>query len=140
MNEKKGPKTELKDDEYWKERLTPEQFEVCRLKGTDRPFMGKYYHTNDKGVYTCVCCGQELFDSSTKYDSGSGWPSFFAALDPSRITAHKDSSHGMVRIEITCARCGCHLGHLFDDGPQPTGQRYCVNSTSLKLRFTNSDK
>lgn len=150
MSEKKDSKVvlaggpcannDLLDNQYWKDKLTPEEFEVCRLKGTDRPFSGAYYHTSDKGVYSCKCCGQELFSSETKYDSGSGWPSFFAAIDAGRVTTHKDSSHGMVRVEITCARCGCHLGHLFDDGPQPTGQRYCVNSTSLKFSFTNNDK
>ncbi|MBI3556761.1 MAG: peptide-methionine (R)-S-oxide reductase MsrB [Deltaproteobacteria bacterium] len=124
---------ELKSDAYWKTRLTPEQFRVLREKGTERPGTGEYYHLKDKGTYLCGACGLELFASDDKYDSGSGWPSFFEELKAGNIEQVVDSSHGMQRTEILCSRCGSHLGHLFDDGPEPTGKRYCVNSLSLKL-------
>lgn len=119
-------------DEYWKARLTPEQFEICRRKGTEAPFTGKYYKETSPGTYLCACCETPLFDAETKYDSGSGWPSFYAAAD-GVIDEHPDHSRGMLRTEITCSRCGSHLGHVFEDGPQPTGLRYCVNSLSLKF-------
>ena len=121
----------VKTDAEWKAMLTPEQYEVARLKGTERAFTGKYYDFHDKGVYLCVCCGNELFTSDTKYDSGCGWPSFYAPLEESRVIKDVDTSYGMRRTEVTCSRCGAHLGHVFEDGPNPTGLRFCMNSASL---------
>lgn len=120
-----------KTDAEWKAQLTSEQFEVTRRKGTERAFTGKFWNFHEQGTYKCVCCGAELFTSETKYDSGCGWPSFFAPGKPENFHAEQDLSHGMVRTEVTCSQCGAHLGHLFDDGPRPTGQRYCMNSASL---------
>lgn len=122
------------DDEYWRERLTPEEFEVCRRHGTERAFTGRYWDEKTAGIYRCACCGEPLFESSTKYDSGSGWPSFWEPIKDDLITEKTDTSHGMIRTEALCSRCGCHLGHVFPDGPQPTGLRYCVNSLSLRLQ------
>ena len=120
-----------KSDEQWREQLTPEQYYVCREKGTERPFSGEFCHHERDGTYTCVCCGAVLFESDTKFDAGCGWPSFWAAAAQGAINEHIDTSHGMVRTEITCAQCDAHLGHVFPDGPEPSGLRYCVNSVSL---------
>src|SRR5688572_13976565 len=124
----------VKTDEEWKKELTPEQYAVARKKGTERPFTGEYNQTKKEGMYTCVCCGAELFDSQTKFDSGSGWPSFYQPTDKDKIQEETDSTHGMSRTEVMCNSCGAHLGHVFPDGPRPTGLRYCINSVSLKLK------
>lgn len=124
----------VKSEEEWKKELSPEQYHILREKGTERAFTGKYWNYKEDGTYTCAACGQELFKSDTKFDSGCGWPSFFDALDKARVNQHDDYSHGMHRIEVTCARCGGHLGHVFPDGPKPTGQRYCINSASINFK------
>ena len=120
-------------DTEWQERLTPEQFQVARKAGTERAFTGEYWDCHDAGVYECVCCGTPLFSSETKFESGTGWPSFFQALNPDAVEEDTDTTHGMVRTEARCRNCGAHLGHVFPDGPRPTGQRYCMNSASLRL-------
>lgn len=123
-----------KSDDQWREELTPEQYQVCRCGGTEAPFSGKYWDTKTEGTYHCAACDAPLFSSETKYDSGSGWPSFWDAISRDAVSEKMDSSHGMVRTEILCAKCDSHLGHVFPDGPQPTGLRYCTNSASLDLK------
>jgi peptide-methionine (R)-S-oxide reductase len=127
-----GTDFEVDEDEL-RGRLSPEQFDITRRAGTERAFTGAYWDTKQPGVYKCIVCDLELFESDTKYDSGSGWPSFYEPIAPDRVTLKEDRSLGMVRIEANCARCGSHLGHVFPDGPQPTGERYCMNSASLQL-------
>ena len=126
-----------KSDEEWKKILTPEQFDVCRKKSTEQAFTGIYYDTKDMGTYNCSCCSTKLFSSNTKFDSGTGWPSFFEPIDEENIEYIKDQSFGMTRIEVNCKNCGAHLGHVFDDGPRPTNLRYCINSVSLDLDKSN---
>jgi peptide-methionine (R)-S-oxide reductase len=129
MKEKQAEKS----DEEWRRELSPEQYQVCRQKGTERAFTGKYYDCKEAGTYHCACCGKELFSSDTKYDSGSGWPSFYRPIDKDAVKTEPDSSHGLARTEVLCSACNAHLGHVFEDGPEPTGLRYCINSVSLDL-------
>ncbi|HOJ62333.1 MAG TPA: peptide-methionine (R)-S-oxide reductase MsrB [bacterium] len=123
----------VKTDEEWRSQLTLEQYRITRQKGTEPPFTGEYYKEKRPGMYKCVCCGQDLFPSETKYESGTGWPSFYQPVREEAVSCETDTSHGMMRTEVLCGRCGAHLGHVFEDGPEPTGLRYCINSASLRF-------
>ena len=129
----------IKSIEEWKKILTEEQFNVTRMKGTERPFSGKYYLLEDDGTYKCICCGNSLFKSDTKFAAGCGWPSYYEPVSPDAVIYIEDKSHGMIRTEVRCGRCDAHLGHVFDDGPEPSGQRYCINSVALDFNKKNTE-
>jgi len=131
--------TKFDADDQWREKLSPEEYAICRQRGTERAFSGAYWNEKAPGVYRCKCCDAPLFDAGAKYDSGTGWPSFFQPVDAGRVATETDRSHGMVRTEARCAQCGSHLGHVFEDGPRPTGLRYCINSASLALQRREAD-
>jgi len=122
-----------KTEDQWKQELSPEQFHICIEKGTERPFTGKYHNSKEEGVYQCAACGNAVFDSNTKFESGTGWPSFYQPISGENVETEEDRTHGMRRTEVMCSSCGAHLGHVFNDGPRPTGLRYCINSAALKL-------
>jgi len=134
MSDKKSEAVNCEEEAKWREKLTPEQYHVAREKGTERAFSGKYWDCHDQGVYRCICCQSELFSSDHKFESGSGWPSFYTPLVAEHVAEHRDITFGMMRTEVTCSNCGAHLGHVFADGPKPTKLRYCINSASLDLQ------